>query len=204
MMKKLLSILCVVIMLFSLSACNDKPKTNLPTKDLKDMIVGAELPYLLYANNDYCIINIWHGGVVVYDFTTQKLSHRVTFEKLEEIGFSYPIPMASENGKMIYFSEDKQSSKQHYTYSYNIETKELCAENENIKNLFHYESIFENQMTQALLLSDFAYGNTMIILDDTFIVTRLSKNGSMLSDMEIVLLDKNLEPVKTFPIYENK
>ncbi len=199
--KKLLSALFIAILLVSLTACNDEQKTNLQTEDLKEMIVGAELPYLLYANNDYCIMNMWHGGIIVYDFTTQEISHRITFEKLEEVGFSYPIPMVSEDGEMIYFREDSRVSKQPYTYSYNLKTKEYTTQNDDVKDVIHYESILENQVIQSLLSDDLAYGGTMIILDDIFIVSRLTKGGSLLSDTEIVFLNKDLVSEKTFPIF---
>lgn len=69
----IISITCIgiVYMMIGLfltsNITSNKPELN--TIDLKNMIVGAELPYLLYGDNDYCIIDMQHGGVIIYDFT---------------------------------------------------------------------------------------------------------------------------------------
>lgn len=200
-MKKLLALLFAIGLLFSSTACSDEKKINIQVQDLKEMIVGAELPYLLYANNEYCIMDMWHGGVIVYNFTTQEISDRITFETLEEVGFSYPQTMVSADGEIIYFREDSRESIQPVTFSYNLQTKELVEENDDVEYLIHHEDIYQNQRIQPLL-SEGAYGGTMIILDDTFVVSRLLEGGSLLSDTEIVFVKEDLTIEKTFHFFD--
>ncbi|MGL4346094.1 MAG: hypothetical protein ACRCTE_12930 [Cellulosilyticaceae bacterium] len=201
-MKKLLTLLFVIGLLFFSTACSNERKINVQVEGLKEMVVGAELPYLLYANNDYCIMDMWHGGIIVYNFSTQEISDRITFEQLKEVGFSYPQPMVSADGEIIYFREDSQESIQPVTYSYNLQTKKLGKENDDVKEIIHHEDIFQNQRIQSLLSDGLAYGVTMIILDDTFVVSRLVEGGSLLSDTEIVFVKEDLTIEKTFHLFK--
>lgn len=204
---KIILIACIGIvfmMIWIFLISNDN--TNKPDSDridLKDMIVGAELPYLLYGNTDYCIIDMQHGGVIIYDFTQKKIKGSISYEELAEVGFKHPIPLISSDGKIIYFAEDSMNLPLKVTHLYNLESFKLSEVRGKIDYISQSEDLYTHNIGQILLSDGFAYGTTCIELDDKIIVSRLQKGGSLLSDTEIVVFDKNHETDEVFPLFHD-
>lgn len=189
-------IICAVgLLLFTgwNSAYGFAPETN----DLKDMAIGAELPYLLYANADYCIVNMWHGGVIVYDFKQRQITDRVSYEQLAQVGFQYPVPLLSSDGNIIYFAENAMTEKPKITHAYDLKKHKLGQTGDESNYFIHHKDFYANEIAEKLLSDGFAYGSTFIELEDKIVVSRY-QNSTLLSDLEVVFVDKNAEQSEAF------
>lgn len=205
--KLIISITCIGIVFIMIglfltsNAASNKPELN--TIDLKDMIVGAELPYLLYSSNDYCIIDMQHGGVIIYDFSQKEIKDRVSYEKLSKAGFKYPVPLISSDGEIIYFAEDSMNAPLKVTHFYSLKNYRLSKVQGEIDYFIQSKDFYSHNIGQSLLSDGFTYGQTCIELDDKVIASRLKKGGSFLSDTEIIFFDKNGEYQDVFPLFHD-
>ncbi|MDE6598900.1 MAG: hypothetical protein K2K34_02330, partial [Oscillospiraceae bacterium] len=104
-MKNFAKLILAAVMTVSLfSACGKTEEEPIDVSDVKDMIFGSEIPYILYCSEEKIIIDGAGFGVVVYDFEKGRLTDRISFDKIRELGMTGYFNFASADGKTIYFT----------------------------------------------------------------------------------------------------
>lgn len=182
----IVGIIIIGIVTWAILANSSMKNPPLDTTDLANMTMGAEFPYLSFSNDSYCIINMWQGGVVVYDFSQKQIVDRVSFETLSKLGFRFPMPLISDDGATIYFAEDNMRSNQEIAYSYDMENRRL----KKVSGEADY-SIFINDFvpTESQLPDGYIYGSTCIENDGKVTISRAKEGNFRFGDIEIIVSD---------------
>ncbi len=117
----------VVAVILVMNPIKEKNKINITEhnvdiSDIEEMIIGAELPYILYGDNEKVVI---HGqfGFVVYNMKNKKLTNRVAYDQIE-IGWMFLVPAVSKDGEKIYFGESGIYDKPPHYFKYEYIIKE--------------------------------------------------------------------------------
>lgn len=69
--------------------------------DIDILNIGAEIPHIVYADDNKLIIS-GTCGIIVYDLNEREVTHRLSCEFLEAYGVKYPNPLANKKGDKVY------------------------------------------------------------------------------------------------------
>lgn len=124
-MKNFAKILLAAVVTLSLfTACGKPEEEPIDISDVKDMILGSEVPSILYCDEEKIIIDGAGFGVVVYDLENGKLTDRISIDKIREFGMVGYDNYASADGKTIYFTDMLQSTGEVTAMvAYDVESK---------------------------------------------------------------------------------
>lgn len=121
--------------IFLFTACGKAEEEPIDVSDVKDMVFGSEIPYIIYCSEEKIIIN-GTFGVVVYDLENSKLTDRISIDKIREFGMVGYDNYASADGKTIYFTDMLQSvGEVTAMVAYDVESKTASP----VKNLSNDE-----------------------------------------------------------------
>lgn len=166
------------------------------------MIWGSETPYILYCSEEKIIID-GTFGVVIYDLENGRLTDRISYDKIRELGMGAYGNYASEDGKTLYFTDMEAGVGAINSYvAYDIESgkaspaKEVSEEEfpggfTRRDGLFHenfdpegYEKYYEKYIAENCLI-----GDNSVPLENEFVF--LTVPSFMLYDTQIVVCDYN-------------
>jgi len=181
---------------------------NISLNDIPSITIGATLPELIYANNEFVIIQ-GSFGVIVYDITKQQITTRLTYYDLQKYG-SFPSPMmatVSTYGEYIYLGyieNPAMSGKIVYLYVYDVETKNLTRTdymptNENVFSNLIYVSPYDEQyedLTAEHLLCEIA-----VQQGENLFYARLPNGATTFIDLQLVIKDINTKEESVFNIF---
>lgn len=115
--------LAVAAVIFLFTACGKAEEEAIDVSDVKDMVFGSEIPYIIYCSEEKIIIN-GTFGVVVYDLENGRLTDRISIDKIREFGMVGYDNYASADGKTIYFTDMLQSvGEVNSMVAYDVESK---------------------------------------------------------------------------------
>lgn len=116
-------LLAAAAAIFLFTACGKAEEEPIDVSDVKDMVFGSEIPYIIYCSEEKIIIN-GTFGVVVYDLENSKLTDRISIDKIRELGMVGYDNYASADGKTIYFTDMLQSvGEVNAVVAYDVESK---------------------------------------------------------------------------------
>lgn len=148
---KRITLLCTIVIIFSLIfiSCSAEKESSIDLSDIQDMNIGAEMPEILYGDDEKMIM---HGsfGILTYNHKEEKITQRVHFEDIGEITSRFCGYRGAKDGKRIFimlFDEQKN-------YEYNLVSGKLNIFAGDIENEAFYAPVFTdeecNQLTQAI------------------------------------------------------
>lgn len=154
--------------------------------DIEELNIGAEMPEILYCDEDTAIIK-GTCGVVMYDFNKHTVSDRITFDTLGELGIYYPYTTSSPDGKTLYIAEDKGEIL--YTYKYNVRRKNF-KEIKPIKprDIESFKTGTLNERAEDYINMYYLSSWTMADLGDSFVYLRAKPNWAM-NTLQLVVCD---------------
>ena len=205
-------ILAFAAAIFLFTACGKAEEEPIDVSDVKDMVFGSEIPYILYCSEEKIIIN-GTFGVVVYDLENGKLTDRISIDKIREFGMVGYDNYASADGKTIYFTDMLQSTGEVTAMvAYDVESKTaspvkdlsndefpdgvwdwdggrfqagLCDPyNSFSKDYEKYHEYFEKYFDQNCLISANA-----VTLENEFVF--LSMQDAQFYELEVIVCDDN-------------
>lgn len=191
----IVSIIAVVLCAALVIACAANPKEDsiakidtLTVYDIGDMNIGAELPQILYADDEEIIM---HGtfGIIRYNYKHDILLERVNALTIMNLGFHDPIamPQASADGKNVYLYDGTENSPIvciDFKHGYLKEVSELPGD---LFNPLIIENEFSGSYSQFF---DGKYLNSLVgaRLGGNLLYLRANNDWSMKS-LELVICD---------------
>lgn len=111
--------------------------------DIEQMNIGAEMPLLLYADNNIVVMQ-GTFGVVVYNMQDSAVTNRISYEQIESYGISLMNASVSQDGTTIFIGNEDMSMSSNeiiYTHQYDISTSLIKKTIQQPSNLYRPKSI---------------------------------------------------------------
>ncbi len=142
--------------------------------DIEQMNIGAEMPRLLYADNNIAIMQ-GTFGVVVYNMQDSIVTNRISHEHIESYGISMWLAAVSQDGTTIFIGKDDMSMSSNefiYTLQYDISTRVINETAQQPSSLFRPTTIEAPGYHEQY--DDLQYGTShnIVELDNSFIYLR--------------------------------
>ena len=144
--------------------------------DIEQMNIGAEMPRLLYADNNIVVMQ-GTFGVVVYNMQDSIVTNRISYEHIESYGISMMMASVSQDGTTIFIGNDDMSMSSNefiYTHQYDISTRVIKKTTQQPSNLYSPKTIEQPGYHEQY--DDLQYGTShnIVELDNSFIYLRSS------------------------------
>lgn len=209
-MKKLVIFLLIFVLLFS--SCSKQPK-ELDFSDINDMNIGAEMPKVLYADQNKAIF-FGCFGIIVYDFENRTITDRV-YKEFEEIfkEKTYYDCDASADGRYIYVSYLDFSFEEKYDGYYHVyDTETGRFKNKHLAydeaEIFEdtYVSLFDCDKSEKYFpyLDDVILGHGMseTIAETEYGFVALRSDTWNAKDLQIAVCNYETEKVEIFDLFD--
>ena len=168
--------------------------------DIEQMNIGAEMPRLLYADNEIVVMQ-GTFGVIVYNMQDLIVTNRISYEQMESYDISMMLASVSHDGKTIFIGNDDMSSNEYtFTYQYDINTRIIQKTIQQPSNLFSPKTI--EQLGYHEQYDDLQYGTShnIVELGNSFIYLR-STTWEM-KDLQIVNCPYKDGEIKVFDVFK--
>ena len=168
--------------------------------DIEQMNIGAEMPRLLYADNEIVVMQ-GTFGVIVYNMQDSIVTNRISYEQMESYGISMMLSSVSHDGKTIFIGNDDMSSNEYtFTYQYDISTRIIQKTLQQPSNLFSPKTIEQPGYHEQY--DDLQYGTSHNIVDlgMSFIYLRSAKWE--MKDLQIVNCPYKDGEIKVFDVFK--
>ena len=168
--------------------------------DIEQMNIGAEMPRLLYADNQIAVMQ-GTFGVVVYNMQDSIVANRISYEKIKSYGISMMLASVSQDGTTIFFGNDDMSmSSNEYIFTYDISTRIIKKTTQQPTNLFSPKTIEQPGYHEHY--DDLQYGTShnIVELDKSFIYLRSAKWE--MKDLQIVNCPYEDGESKVFDVFK--
>ena len=168
--------------------------------DIEQMNIGAEMPRLLYADNEIVVMQ-GTFGVIVYNMQDLIVTNRISYEQMESYDISMMLASVSLDGKTIFIGNDDMSSNEYtFTYQYDINTRIIQKTIQQPSNLFSPKTI--EQLGYHEQYDDLQYGTShnIVELGNSFIYLR-STTWEM-KDLQIVNCPYKDGEFKIFDVFK--
>jgi hypothetical protein len=144
--------------------------------DIEKMNIGADMPRLLYADNNIAVMQ-GTFGVVVYNMQDSIVTNRISYEQIKSYGITMMLASVSQDGTTIFIGNDDMSMSSNefiYTHQYDISTRVIKKTTQQPSNLYRPKTIEAPGYHEQY--DDLQYGtsHTIVELDDSFIYLRSS------------------------------
>lgn len=182
----LIGLLMIISLTFiSCSAVNEK---DIDLSDIDDMNIGAEMPEILYGDDEKIIM---HGtfGILTYNYKEEKITQRVNYDAFGDLTNSMLGYRASKDGKRIFillFDEQKN-------YEYNLSSGELTAFEGDVDEDAFSQSIFtadESNQFIEIFGSTYSISNTYLKKDNSILFLKADSSWQM-KTLQLVEYDMN-------------
>lgn len=148
---KRITLLCTIVISFSLLfiSCSIEKESNIDLSDIRDLNIGAEMPEILYGDDEKIIM---HGsfGILTYNYKEEKITQRVHFEDIGEITSRFCGYRGAKDGKRIFI----MLFYEQMNYEYNLLSGKLNVFDGDIEDEAFSVPKFtdeeNNQLTQAI------------------------------------------------------
>ena len=147
--------------------------------DIEQMNIGAEMPRLLYADNNIVVMQ-GTFGVVVYDMQDSIVTNRISHEQIESYDISMMMASVSQDGTTIFIGNDDMSMSSNefiYTHQYDISTRVIKKTTQQPSSLYSTNNIelpgYHEQYDKYFDLQ-YRTSDNIVELDNSFIYLRSS------------------------------
>lgn len=200
---KRITLLCTIVIIFSLIfiSCSAQKENSIDLSDIQDMNIGAEMPEILYGDDEKIIL---HGtfGILTYNYKEEKITQRVLFEDIGEITSRFCGYRGAKDGKRIFIMLfDEQIN-----YEYNLVSGKLNIFAGDIENEAFDVPVFTaeecNQITQAM--GDTYLTSLHYLKKDSSILFLKADSSWQMRTLQLVEYDMSSnKEVKTIDIFKS-
>ncbi len=117
------SMLCAVITIIAFNQGDTLGIKNIYTNDIAEMNIGAEMPSILYADENKVIFQ-GTCGMIVFDIEKEEIVNRITYDNFWGLGLSYPLCKITDDGKTAYIGESNYAENS-VKYKYDIKSGKI-------------------------------------------------------------------------------
>ncbi len=211
-MKKLAAIILIISFIFC--ACN-VPKNETDISDIENMNIGAEMPKVIYADENKAIF-FGCFGIIVYDLENRCITDRVAeeFGKIANEGIYYECD-ASADGRYVYVSYIDFSFEENYSGYYHIyDTKTGKFKNKHLEydevnvfedtyvNAYDYDESKKYQPYLDSVIQDHGISETIAETKNGFVALRSDTWNA--KDLQVAVCDYKTEKVEIFDLFDLK
>lgn len=142
--------------------------------DIEQMNIGAEMPRLLYADNNIAVMQ-GTFGVVVYNMQDSIVTNRISYEQMESQGVPSMLASVSLDGTTIFIGNDNISSEFKFTHSYNISKRTVQETTQQPSSLFRAKVIRSagyNKEYDKYFDLQYGMADTIVEMDHSFLYLR--------------------------------
>jgi len=197
-----LALILIALMAGCVIVESDNKKIKVDLSDIEQMNIGAEMPRLLYADNDIAIMQ-GTFGVIVYNIHDSIVTDRISYEDVKPYGISSMLAFVSQDGTTIYIGNEDMYGEFTFTHQYDIKTGKIKEVKQQPTNLFKpvvieipgYNEQYDKYFDLNYIISD-----TIVELDDSFVYLR-SPDWNM-SNLQMVICQYQAGESKVFSIFE--
>ena len=170
--------------------------------DIEQMNIGAEMPRLLYADNEIVVMQ-GTFGVIVYNMQDSIVTNRISYEQMESYDISMMLASVSQDGTTIFIQNDDlsmSSNENLYTHQYDINTRIIQKTIQQPSNLFRPKTIEQPGFHEQY--DDLQYGTSynIVELDNSFIYLR--STTWEVKDLQIVNCPYKGGEIKVFDVFK--
>ena len=170
--------------------------------DIEQMNIGAEMPRLLYADNEIVVME-GTFGVIVYNMQDSIVTNRISYDQLKTFGISRMLSAVSQDGTTIFIGNDNMSMSSNefsFTYQYDISTRIIQKTTQQPSNLFSPKTIEQPGYHEQY--DDLQYGTSHNIVDlgMSFIYLRSAKWD--MKDLQIVNCPYKDGEIQVFDVFK--
>ncbi|WP_316568796.1 hypothetical protein [Neobacillus sp. YIM B06451] len=143
--------------------------------DIEQMNIGAEMPRLLYADNNIVVMQ-GTFGVIVYNMKDSIVSNRISYEQIKSYGISMMLASVSQDGTTIYIGNDDMSMSNEFvfTHQYNISTRVIKKTTQQPTSLYRPKTIEAPGYHEQYDDLQYLTSHNIVELDHSFIYLRSS------------------------------
>lgn len=172
-----------------------KPREAVDLSDIEQMNIGAEMPWLLYADEHKAVMQ-GTFGLLVYNIDDRAVKDRISLNELKENGIGIPFLHAtvSDKGDKVYLgNEDISAGKiSDFTHVYDVKSGRIRKYSGKRGQLFELETLFAAEGVKydeyRAKYPDFStklIGQFLVDLGDSFLYLRADTDWSVKS-LELV------------------
>jgi hypothetical protein len=179
----ILVLLTVSVFIYFKVAINDNRELTVNLSDIEQMNIGAEMPRLLYADNNSAVMQ-GTFGLVVYNISDSRVTNRISYEQLKSYGISMLYAAVSHDGTTIYIGSNNMNSGRNLTHQYNIRTGEMKKISQQPAKVFkpiRIETPGYNEQYDKYFDFQYLINDTIVEVDNSFMYLRANSDWSMKS-----------------------
>ena len=207
-MKKILSVILVITFIFC--SCSYS-QNEIDFSDIEKMNIGAEMPKVIYADNEKAIF-FGCFGIIVYDLENKCITDRVT-EELAEIwqkNIFYDCD-ASKDGRYIYISYIDFSFDEEYDGYYHIyDTEKRKFKDKHIayNGVVVFEDTYVDSFDENTLYFPYLdsvkqnHGISETIAETDYGFVALRSDTWNAKDLQVAICDYQTGKVEIFDLFE--
>lgn len=191
----LVSALLLALIVVGVILIKEKNKT-IDLSDISDMIVGAEMPNIIYYDENKLILN-GSFGIIVYNLSSNKITDRISIDEIERLCPDVdPVSaLASSDGKEVYYGKFYENPSKAISLS-NHKVKDISPDEITIFEIKDksydekYSTFIENELVS----------NSVASYDDSFVYLACDSDGQI-KNLRVVRYyydDKSKEETKIF------
>ena len=186
MKLKFLFLVIPLLLLFGCSSNIEGEGLAVDLSDIEQMNIGAEMPRLLYADNNIVVMQ-GTFGVVVFDMKDLVVTNRISYEQIKSYGITMMLAAVSSDGTTIFIGNDNppmSSNEYIYTHQYDIGTRLIKETAQQPSNLYSPKTIEQPGYHEQYDNLEYGTSHNVVELDHSFIYLRSS--SWEMKDLQIV------------------
>ena len=202
MKLKFLYLAISLLLLFGCSSNIEGEELAVDLSDIEQMNSGAEMPRLLYADNDPVVLQ-GTCGVVVYNMQDSVVTNRISYEQIKSYGIIMIMAAVSPDGTTIFIGNDNppmSSNEFIYTHQYDIRTGLIQETAQQPSNLYSPKTIEQPGYHEQYDDIEYGTSHNVVELDHSFIYLRSS--SWEMKDLQIVNCPYEDGESKVFDVFE--
>ncbi len=176
--------------------------------DIATMNMGANVPWILYANDNRVIFE-GGCGVIVYDLDEKEVVNRLPYDFLKSKGISLVNAHVSMRGDEVYISDAIDSfegitQEEQVVYKYNIITGAFIKQKGLVEDVFPRQSFFDeanHEEMKKYMDNNKLTGDFYITREDDFVFLQGDTDWSM-SSLQIVICDYDTGVKEIINVFE--
>ena len=170
--------------------------------DIEQMNIGAEMPRLLYADNNLVVMQ-GTFGVVVYNMQDSVVTNRISYEQIKSYGITMIMAAVSSDGTTIFIGNENppmSSNEFIYTHQYDIRTRLIKETTQQPSNLYSPKTIEQPGFHKQYDDIEYGTSHNVVELDHSYIYLRSS--SWEMKDLQIVNCPFEDGESKVFDVFE--
>lgn len=155
---------------------NEGEELSMDLSDIAEINIGAEMPRLLYADDNIAVIQ-GTFGVIVYNMQDSIVTNRISYEHMKSYDITMMVAVVSQDGTTIYIGNDDMSFSNDipYTHQYNIGSRVIKETTEQPSDKFIPNTIEPpgiNEQYDKYFDLKYLTSDKIVELDNSFIYLR--------------------------------